>query len=320
MKRSWFTAVLLGAVLAAVPGNVAAAGPVEATSEISPNLITVGDPVLLTLTIVADSGFQIVDPGVGRAVGDFEVLEALPAEQTVLANGALQLVFRYQITTFRLGRRTVDPITVAYLQPDGLQAVAQTEGHTVAVTSVVRAGEDISDIKPLKPQVEPPQQAAPPLAEFGFLAAGVLGIVGLGILAIRLFRRHLAESEEALPPKERALGELRRIDELALPEQGRAKEHYALVGQCLRRYVRHEYGVDDAGKTPRELRGVMVAAGVERFQALMIDEILVEGEIVRFGHLVPSVDRAHNTVRVASEVIQTALDPEPAPKIPVAVP
>ncbi len=320
MKRRWFTAALLGAVLAAVPGNVAAAGPVEATSEISPNSITLGDPVLLTLTIVADSGFQIVDPGVGRAVGDFEVLEALPAEQLVLPNGSLELIFRYRITTFRLGRRTVDPITVSYLQPDGLQAVSQTEGHTVAVNSVVQAGEDITDIKPLKPQVEPPQPAALPLAEIGFLAAGVLGIAGLGILAIRLLRRRLAEAREALSPMERALGELRRIDALELPERGRRKEHYALVGLCLRRYVHEEFGVDDAGKTPRELRGVMVAAGVDRFQALMIDEILVEGEIVRFGHLVPSVERAHNTVRVASEVIRAALEPEPTPEMAVATP
>ena len=43
------------------------------------------------------------------------------------------------------------------------------------------------------------------------------------------------------PPAQRALAELNRVSSLGLPEKGRYAEHYALLSQTLRAYVRDRF-------------------------------------------------------------------------------
>jgi hypothetical protein len=173
---------------------------------------------------------------------------------------------------------------------------------------VIRAGEDASDIKPLKPQLEVPG-GVPLWMVIAAAVAAVIVLGGLIFMFIYLLRKLTREVPEVLTPRTRALRELARIDQLRLPEQGEHRQHYELMAICLRRYVFERYHVDAPERTPRELRTELVRAGVDRYQALMIDEILIEGEVVRFGHFVPSSARAHNATRVAIEVLTAAYEP-----------
>lgn len=304
---------LLVALLLLGSGAVAAAGdPVSATVTADRRAITLGDPILLTLTVEVAPGYQVVDPGVPRALGDFEVLETLPALQE-RRSGLTVLRFRYRITTFRLGARTLPPLEVSYLDPAGQPRVTRAPELLFVVEGVIPEDEDARDVRPLKPQLELP-------GGFLFALAQAVTIVAAGAalaLAAWLVRSRLRRGAPALlgprvTPVQRALGELDRIATLGLPAKGRYHEHYALLSRALRAYLGEEFGLAALERTPRELVGGMERAGVDRKQAALILEVLRDADLARFHRLPPYPRHAEDAVRGAVEVMRRAAAAERA--------
>jgi hypothetical protein len=115
-----------------------------------------------------------------------------------------------------------------------------------------------------------------------------------------------AEPQMQLTPAQRAMAELTRVTELRLPEKGRYAEHYALLADALRTYVRDRFGLAATERTPRELREDMLAAGIDRTEIATIYDILREGEVVRF-HTAPGYPaRAQHAVRSAMDAMRRA--------------
>jgi hypothetical protein len=253
----------------------------------------------------------VVDPGVPRTIGDFELIETLRAQQQPQPNGT-RLTFGYRLTSFRLGDRRVPAIDVGYVDPTGVRGVARTEPQLITIASVARPGEDLSDIKPLKPQLDVP--GAPLIPAELILALAGAAVFALAVVAsFRLLQQLMAAPPPpVLTPAERALGELARIASLRLAEAGRYKEHYELVSACLRRYALEEFGVAAPQRTTRELLAELQRAGVDGDRSALLREVLSESDVVRFDHLVPGQTRAVDVVRIAGEAVAPAAAPEPA--------
>ena len=314
---AWIAAVV-AALLILASAVAAAATPVRATSFVERDSITIGDPLLFTLVVDTDSGYRVVDPGVVGGTGGFELRETLRPELQELGAGGTRHIFRYRITAFSLGDHTIPPIDVTYQDPAGGRGVARTEGLTVQVRSVVRDGEDTRDIKPLKPQLD----LADPLAAAGaaLRALSYLLVVRTAAVIVLDRRRASAAATTPLTPAEHALGELRRIASLRLPEQGRFADHYELVSRCLRRYAREEFGITAAARTPRELRSEMSRAAVPAEESSALDAALVESEHVRFGRVAIRPEDAQRTVRRAAVAIAAARDRSAPPDVGQAEP
>lgn len=305
-------AALLLALL--VPSGGAAGGgdPVSATVNADRRAITLGDPILLTLTVEVAPGYQVVDPGVPRALGDFEVLETLPALQE-RRSGVTILRFRYRITTFRLGERTLPPIEVGYLDPAGQREVTRTPELLFVVEGVIPENEDARDIRPLKPQLELPGSFLFALARAVTIAAAALALaLAASLLLLRLRRRAPAFLGPRVKPVQRALIELDRIATLGLPAKGRYDEHYELMSHTLRAYLHEKFGLAALERTPRELKGEMERAGVDRQLAGLILEVLRDADLARFHRLPPYPRHAEEAVRRAVEVMRRAAAAERA--------
>jgi hypothetical protein len=290
-------------------GAALAAGPVEARASVDRQTITLGDPFQLTVVVDAAADHQIVDPGVARVIGDFELIETLPAQQETQGAGT-RLVFRYRLTSFRLGDRVVPAIEVGYVDPKGVRGVARTEPQPISVASVARPGEDVSDIKPLKPQLEVP--GAPPVSTELLLALVGAALFAIAVIAcFRLLQQLMAQSPppEVLTPAQRALRELDRITALRLPEAGQYKTHYELVSACLRRYALEEFGLAAPQRTTRELLAELERSGAAVERAAMLREVLSESDVVRFDHLLPGPERARDVVRIAGDALTGGTPP-----------
>jgi hypothetical protein len=305
--------VLLAATLfLLLLGSVAVAdGPVSVAASVDKHGITMGDPIGLVLVAETDPGYRITDSGVGRIMDEFEVLEALPPQVTKVSNDRTRYTFRYRITAFRVGDLVFPPISVAYQSAAGVPGVAPTAEIPIVVTSVIRPGEATDDIKPLKPQLRLPT-AAPQVPQLAIQVA--LAFVVLAVLALLIFwtRRGAGRPKDAeldevlLTPAQRALAELNRVASLGLPEKGRYAEHYALLSQTLRVYVRDRFGLSAGERTPRELREDMLRAGIDRTEIATIYEILREGESARFHQAVSYPARAQHAVRSALDAMRRA--------------
>lgn len=295
--------VLLGAV-------AEADGPVSVAASVDKHGITIGDPIGLVLVVETDPGYRITDSGVGRVMDEFEVLEALPPQVTKVSNDRTRYTFRYRITAFRVGDLVFPPISVAYQSAAGVPGVAPTTEIPIVVTSVIRPGEATDDIKPAKPQLRLPTAApqVPQLAIQVALALVVLVVLALLIRQTRRGRRPKdSEMDEVLlTPAQRALAELNRVASLRLPEKGRYAEHYALLSQTLRAYVRDRFGLSAGERTPRELREDMLRAGIDRTEIATIYEVLREGESARFHQAISYPARAQHAVRSALDAMRRA--------------
>lgn len=277
--RSLAVALVLLIVLG---GRADADGPVSVVSSIDRDTITVGDPVLLSVTVELASGWQVTDPGVARAIGDLDVLETEPALQTQLAAGATRIVFRYRLSAYRVGELSVPPITVSFTGPRGEAGKAETAPHLLTVRSVILPDEDATDIKPLKPQLPIPGLLGSELVRLIFAAIALAAVlIAVAIVAL-LLRRPKEGAIDGLTPAGRALAELEALGALGLPEKGRSADHYERMTAILRRYVSEQYQLPAAERTPRELRLEMERAGVDPQQRAAIFEVLEEGEVVRF--------------------------------------
>jgi hypothetical protein len=304
---------VLGVVIAAViGGNVALAGdPVNAAATLDRGTINVGDPAILTVVADAEAGYQVADPAIARQIGELEILEVLASQRAARAGGVSRWTFRYRVTAWSVGDVPIPPIDVPYSGPNGVTGIAKTGPLALRVATVIRDGEDISDIKPLKPQLELPQALLSKIARVLIGAGAAIAFTALAGLLFWLIlrRRDRIAIGEQLTPVQRTLRELDELAEQRLPEKGRTAEHYERLAASLRRYVVERFGIDP-GRTTRELRAAMERAGVDRAQAGAIYEILREGDEVRFRHAVPYPAHAQNAVRAALEVVRRAATAE----------
>jgi hypothetical protein len=304
---------ILTSLLVAVFGRVALADdPVSVAASVDKRGITIGDPIALAVIVEVDPGYRITDSGVARMMDEFEVLDSVPPQVTRIANGRTRYTFRYRITAFRVGDLVFPPISIAYQSPSGETGVVPTAEIPIIVTSVIRPGEPTDDIKPAKPQLRLPT-AAPQIPQLAIQVGLAVVVLAMLALIIRQTRRTAARrgkdrdtDEILLTPAQRAMAELNRVASLRLPEKGRYAEHYALLSQALRAYVRDRFGLSADERTPRELREDMLRAGIDRTEIATIYEILREGESARFHQAISYPARAQHAVRSALDAMRRA--------------
>jgi hypothetical protein len=303
-------AALVVVLAVAMPATAHAADPVNAGITLDRTSITVGDRIALAVVVDADPGYAVNDPTIARTLGQFEVVQTQATLKSVRGSQN-RYTYRYAITAWVTGDLLLPAIDVNWVGPNGANGTARTAETPIKVTTVVRQGEDTSDIKPIKPQLGLPEAAWSGAAR---IAAG-LGVAVLVALLVALVlilimrRRGLALVGERLTPVQRALRELDELADLHLPEQGKTAEHYERLCASLRRYAVERYGVQP-GRTSREMRDALERAGLERTQAASIYEILREGDEVRFRHSTPYPAHAQNAVRAALEIVRRAASAE----------
>jgi hypothetical protein len=299
------TAVLLSLAAAVASAQGAT---VAVTSTVDRTTMAVGDQLLLTVAVDLANGYTLLDPGVPRAIGDFEVVDTLTVLQTRGQGGVTRIQLRFLITAFQLGPKRVPPIGVTYRGPDGKEGQARTPaGHQIAVESVIKPGEDTSDVKPLKPPLPVPGPTNDPTRYVPVVAVGIL-VVLAAILTLRSRRpRSVAVPAATHGPARATLDELERVLEMALPEKGRTREHYDLVSGAVRTFISERYGVPAAARTARELRRELERAGVGRSAAQLMTDVLGDAESVRYEQRLISPAQAKRSMRDLIELMRRSV-------------
>jgi hypothetical protein len=302
-------AALLATALIAAPA-AADGGPVTVTSDVDRTTMTIGDHVLFTITVDLAKGYDLIDPGVPRTIGGFEVVDTLTALQTRMTSGASRIQLRYLLTTFSLGQKALPIVVVGYRGPNGATGeAAAPSGHVIVVQSVVVPGEDTSDIKPLKPPMTIPGAEGDLVRRALPVAGATLVILAAAVLALRVARMRPAPIAGLGSPgaARQALDELERVAGLRLVEQGRVRDHYDLVSAALRRFVGQRYGLHAEARTARELRGDLERAGVGRAHAQILCEALAEAESVRYEERVIYPARATKSMADLIDVMRRSV-------------
>lgn len=311
-------ALVFGLVLA---DDARAQTPVTATTLVDRNIITIGDPIKVSVVVEFEDGYVVRALPALAKMDDLDVLDTLPVLEANPTRGLTRRTFRYFVTGFRLGDYLVPSFELGYTAPDGARGSVATTAIAVRVRSVVQPSEDPTDIKPLKPQLELAGTFASRFLYWGGVFAAILAIATPALLlyrAMRRRRRPVVVLDPERTPAQVALRELKRIADLRLPERGRHDEHYELLGKALRRYLADQFGLPAAQRTARELRAAMDDAGVDRRQATPIHEILRESEAVRFQRVARHPRHGQEALAGAMSALAKAVAAE-RPEIEVAL-
>jgi hypothetical protein len=302
--RRALAAVALAPLLWLSAAAALADEPVSATLDVDRNVITIGDQIRVLIVVVAQPGYRLGAPVILKTLGDFDVIDSAPPLVANPTSGGTRYTFRYWITTFTVGDHVIPAVQFSYANDRGEVAAVRTTPIAVRVQTVIRDGESISDIKPLKPQLDLPGAETSRLLFWGS-ALTITAIVATPVLIVyrRRRRRGAAVGGVDRAPAEDALRELLRIAELRLPEKGLTAEHYRLVAATLRQYLARQFDLPADRRTARELRMAMERAGVDRRQTEALYELLRESEAVRFQQAQRQPRHAQQTLADAINAI-----------------
>lgn len=111
-------------------------GPVRATVTLSPKQPVLGDPLTLSLEVVAEPGVEVEMPAFGEALGRFEIVQFVPREQRD-AGGKLVASQTYTLQAPMSGRQRIPPLQVEFVdrRNAGASAAAGTASPAAGTAS-----------------------------------------------------------------------------------------------------------------------------------------------------------------------------------------
>ncbi|MBQ7667020.1 MAG: hypothetical protein IJS46_03390, partial [Kiritimatiellae bacterium] len=130
--------------------------------------------------------------------------------------------------------------------------------------------------------------------------------VALAAFAVRRLRR--AVKVRRLPPKRRALAELRRLLDRDLPSKGRFKDFYCELTLVVRRHIERRHGISAPRQTTEEF--LSSVSGRPEFPAdtvARLGEFLSAADMVKFA----GVSATRASAQDAAAAARAYLDGEP---------
>ncbi|MEL4306832.1 hypothetical protein JMA43_01890 [Joostella sp. CR20] len=281
-------------------------------SSVDSTSIKIGEQIHFTFEVAADTTAQVIFPD-GQTFMPLEVVEALPTD-TLINQDKFNLIKKYALTQFDSGTYTLPRQQVMINNKPYFTDSLQIEVRTVVVDTTKQKMYDIKGLA----QVEKPMGDWWKWLLIGLLIAAIVG----GLLYWFVFRsKPLTEDEKIalLPPYDRALAELKKLDESKYIIQSEYKEYYSELTNIVRSYLEEDVHISALESTTDELITKMEM--LRDAGSLKIDEdtikqfknVLQTADLVKFAKSTPEepiIDRDRKTIEQIVVKTKEAL-PEP---------
>jgi hypothetical protein len=298
MKKLIPLIIMIIALLAV--GGAAAQEPGSVTITPSTDSVTVGDPVILTVTVTHPAGAQVLMPQLEPNWGSFIVRSQSPVTTVDNGDGTAAATQTIDVRLFAPGAFETPPLAVSIADSSGQLTEISAPPVAVTVNSVLAAGDtELRDIKP--------QAVLPAALTWPALIAAIGALIATAIWFVA--RRVKAAFDNRLP-HEAALDALTAVEKERLPENGRFQEHYTLVTDTLRAYVEQTQSVQATDRTTAEIQKELQKSSLTKEQAQQFSRILAESDLVKFAKFIPDLESAHALVSEAKQFVE-ATKPEP---------
>ncbi|MCO6451927.1 MAG: hypothetical protein J5I90_14185 [Caldilineales bacterium] len=273
------------------------APPVGATLAVEQGDWTVGDVIPLRLNVIHPPGYQVIAPELGETWGDFTIRSVSPPRVLKNTDGSETTRINIDASLFQPGDFKPPPLDVTLTDGEGNLLSVEATAALITIDSVLVDGDTtLRDIKP---------QAVVPIP-FPWLAVVIpaiaLAFASAGFWYLR-HRKHQAAIDKRLP-HEKALDELKRIEGLRLPQNGRFKEHYASVSDTMRRYLEQTWNIQMMERTSGEIRVACKRANLATVPVDNFLALLDECDLVKFSEFKPDLESAAGIIATARQIIE----------------
>jgi hypothetical protein len=282
-------------------------GPVEVRVEISPENPVIGDPVILRIEALAESGVEVLMPAFGEALDRFRIVDFVPRE-SLTEDGRTLHSQRYTLQVPSSGEHTLPPILLEFIDhrpgqvaaPDDLDAhEILTESLPFEIASVVldSASADLS------PPMEALSLSRGNSRTWQWVLGGSFALVLSSLLALLVWRKRSAQA--ALRTAwDTANFELEALLNGPRPHGENTSAFFVELSGIVRRYLENRFSLRSPElTTERFLEEVSGSPDLGPDHQLLLRDFLSQCDLVKFAHHVPSGEAIDETIRKARHFI-----------------
>lgn len=283
----------------------------QVSASIDSTSIKIGDQITYKMQVETDSTSIVVFPE-GQTFSPLEMIESFKTDTTKNANG-IRLSKQYALTQFDSGHYTIPRQKVLIGEQTFYTDSLKVEIRDVLVDTTKQK---MYEIKPLV------EVKAPFVFNWKkYIWWILIPLLLIGLIIFLVFRkRKLKEiSEEELPPYERAMIALKRIDEAHLLEQDSYKEYYSQLTDTARQYLEEEVYDHALESTTDELIAKLdeqKKSGALDLDKETIDElkkVLQTADLAKFAKSKPDIGTAKADRGFVEQFINTTKEAIPQP-------
>lgn len=284
------------------------------TSEVDTTTIKIGEQVNFTVTVEVDTTAQVIFPE-GQTFSPLETVEAF-ATDTIRKNDRMTLQKMYALTQFDSGAYK---LPAQRIEINGKGFFTDSALVSVATIPVDTLAQKMYDIKPLM-EVEKSR------SELWMWLLGILlglAVIG-GLLYWFVFRKKPLTDEEKvalLPAYDRALLELKKLENSKYLIQDEYKQYYSELTDIVRSYLEEDVHVTAMESTTDELiykLEMLRDAGelkLEDDTLKQFKRILQTADLVKFAKSRPESSVAQNDRKSIEEIVTKTHDALPEPTV-----
>ena len=262
--------------------------------------VKIGEQLNYTLQIKADSTAQVLFPET-PVFAPFELLASFPVD-TLKTQSHYLYTKKYALIQFDSGDYFLPQQQVMV---DGFSKIAALIPIRVNTVEVDTLKQNLYDIKPLT-TVEKDYAALISRILWGL----AVGLLLLGMLYTYLFQKRKKELKaRELPPFERAIEELKALENERLTKQEEFKAYYSRLTEVVRRYLEEEAKIDALESTSEELLSKLTlrkdagSLDLDNNTLKSLRTVLQNADLVKFAKSLPEVHTATEDRKVVEHVV-----------------
>ena len=272
--------------------------------------VKIGEQLNYTLQIKADSTAQVLFPET-PVFAPFELLASFPVD-TLKTQSHYLYTKKYALIQFDSGDYFLPQQQVMV---DGFSKIAALIPIRVNTVEVDTLKQNLYDIKPLT-TVEKDYAALISRILWGL----AVGLLLLGMLYTYLFQKRKKELKaRELPPFERAIEELKALENERLTKQEEFKAYYSRLTEVVRRYLEEEAKIDALESTSEELLSKLTlrkdagSLDLDNNTLKSLRTVLQNADLVKFAKSLPEVHTATEDRKVVEHVVIETKEALPEP-------
>ncbi len=292
-------------------------GPVQVTTTLTPCTPTIGDEVVLEITVESADGVDVLMPEFGEALSRYTILDFVP-RQRVADDGSTIHSQRYTLQPYLSGEQSIPPILVEFVDNRPGQKPAPDD---------LDAYEILTERVDFLVQSSLPENAAqelnPPLGELelvttfadsasSWLAAGALATLAAlvaGVLFWRTRRRRVQRRnayEIARARLDLLLGHSEPQSEAGI------EAFYIELSAIIRRYLEDRFDLRAPELTTEEFLGLAGNSGVlSREHQAVLRDFLRQADLVKFAGLQASAEEIRKSTDLAVQFLEETRENAP---------
>ena len=273
-------------------------------------VVRIGEQINYFLQVKADTSAQVVFPD-QSLFAPFELLESSPVD-TFKTSDHYLYTKKYSLIQFDSGDFYIPQQQVLI---NGFSKISKLIPIRVNTIKVDTLKQKLYDIKPLE-EVQKNYEKLVARILWGI----VIIIILLGVFYTYLFKKRRKELKESdLPPFERAIEQLKALENENLNKQEEYKRYYSRLIEVVRVYLQEDAKIDALESTSDELLAkleIRKDAGtldLDRKTLLSLREVLQNADLVKFAKSMPEYRIANEDRKVIETVVIETKEVLPEP-------